>query len=61
MAILESSVRTEFAEKVVNEALKLKGRGILTKRTDLSAESIFTIDGADAKDLDDAIHVKKGP
>lgn len=28
-------------------------------RLDLTGETIFTIDGADAKDLDDAVHIKK--
>ena len=38
--------------KAVTEAQK-KGR------LDLTKETIFTIDGADAKDLDDAVHIKK--
>lgn len=31
----------------------------MAKRTDFRAEKVFTIDGKDAKDLDDAIHIKR--
>ena len=52
----------EFPEDVIKEA-----KAILTeidkkeidKRTDFRNEEIFTIDGEDAKDLDDAVQVKK--
>lgn len=52
----------KFPEEVVEEA---KGFGTrinpkdLQNRKDLRKDIIFTIDGEDAKDLDDAIHVEK--
>lgn len=52
----------KFPEEVVAEA-KAYGDKIdpsdLPKRKDLRNDIIFTIDGEDAKDLDDAIHVEK--
>jgi ribonuclease R len=61
-AILESNgIRLEFPDEVKNEAIALSQRGIIPEdlngRTDLRDEIIFTIDGADAKDLDDAISI----
>lgn len=54
----------KFPEEVVNEA-KAFGTKInlqeLLNRKDLRQDIIFTIDGEDAKDLDDAIHVEKLP
>lgn len=54
----------KFPEEVVNEA-KAFGTSInpedLNYRKDLRQDIIFTIDGEDAKDLDDAIHVEKLP
>jgi len=53
-----------FPEEVVNEA-KVFGNKInpqdLENRKDLRQDIIFTIDGEDAKDLDDAIRVEKLP
>ena len=53
-----------FPEEVVEEAkafgTKIKSEE-LTNRKDLRQDIIFTIDGEDAKDLDDAIHVEKLP
>ena len=52
----------EFPEAVIEEAKKFKEEDIqkdIKERLDLRQEEIFTIDGEDAKDLDDAIHVKK--
>ena len=52
----------KFPEEVVNEA-KTFGTKInpndMENRKDLRNDIIFTIDGEDAKDLDDAIHVEK--
>ena len=52
----------KFPDEVVNEA-KVYGNKInpddLTYRKDLRKDIVFTIDGEDAKDLDDAIHVEK--
>lgn len=54
----------KFPEEVVNEA-KAFGTKIdesdMQNRKDLRNDIIFTIDGEDAKDLDDAIHVEKLP
>ena len=54
----------KFPDEVVNEA-KAFGTKIdekdLQNRKDLRDDIIFTIDGEDAKDLDDAIHVEKLP
>ena len=49
-----------FDEKVEQEAAALSYRESDTKgRMDLRGETVFTIDGADAKDLDDAVSLKK--
>ncbi len=54
----------KFPEEVVDEA-KAFGTKIdpqdLPNRKDLRQDIVFTIDGEDAKDLDDAIHVEKLP
>lgn len=55
-------VRTEFPPEVVREAemraaLPLSPQG----RTDRTGEVIFTIDGAGAKDLDDAVSLRRLP
>ena len=60
--IKEYNLPAKFPKNVVNEA-QTKGDKINPKhiknRVDLREEEIFTIDGEDAKDLDDAIAVKK--
>ena len=60
--IKEHSLPARFPKEVVNEA-KTKGDVInprhIKNRIDLRDEEIFTIDGEDAKDLDDAISVQK--
>ena len=60
--IKEHNLPARFPKEVVNEA-KTKGNIInprhIRNRTDLRDEEIFTIDGEDAKDLDDAISVQK--
>ena len=50
----------EFSKEVINEAKLVSKESISLKyRRDLREEEIFTIDGEDAKDLDDAVYVKK--
>ncbi len=59
-AILHShGVRTEFPDNVIAEAKKRESEELSTEgRVDLRGKTIFTIDGADAKDLDDAISLE---
>lgn len=58
-----NGVTPEFPLQVLEEAKFLAQRGIkhteLLNREDLRSELIFTIDGADSKDLDDAISLSK--
>lgn len=52
----------EFPEEVLNEAEKASARlsaGAEEGRLDLTKESIYTIDPADAKDHDDAVNVER--
>ena len=59
----EKQIRTEFPDDVLEEAHEIGIRGISaaekSKRTDLRGLPIFTIDGADTKDIDDAISLEK--
>lgn len=60
--IIQKKVRTEFNKKVMTYANSLNStisEEEVKRRKDLRNELIFTIDGADAKDLDDAISIKK--
>ncbi len=61
--IEELSLPNEFPEEVKIEALslpqKIFEKDIKADRVDHRGENIFTIDGEDAKDLDDAISVQK--
>ena len=50
-----SSEALKELEKIPNEVLAEEKNG----RVDLTNETIFTIDGADTKDIDDAISIKK--
>jgi len=55
-------LRDEFPEEVLAEARKIRKRipsQTLRKRRDFREENVFTIDGADAKDFDDAIHIRR--
>lgn len=56
-------VRQFFPDDVIKEAVKVSSEGIheqeLTRRRDLRDLPIITIDGADAKDLDDAVYAEK--
>ena len=62
--IKEYSLPARFPEEVVEEA-KSKGDKIdetqIKNRIDLRNDEVFTIDGEDAKDLDDAVRVEKLP
>ncbi len=56
----ENKIRTEFPPVVLSEAEEQSKRPILPEgRLDLRDKLIFTIDGADSKDLDDAISLER--
>lgn len=60
--IKEYNLPYEFPEPVLEEAKSLKmdiGKTDLKNRLDLREKELFTIDGEDAKDLDDAVCVEK--
>ena len=60
--IKEYNLPYEFPEKVIEEAKSLKqeiAKKDIPSRLDLRKKEIFTIDGEDAKDLDDAVSVEK--
>ena len=60
--IKEYKLPNEFPQNVIEEALSIKqeiNEEDIKNRVDLRNEEIFTIDGEDAKDLDDAIYVTK--
>lgn len=57
---MNHGIRMDFPKEVINEALEIEDQVLeedLKGRTDLRDQLIFTIDGADAKDLDDAISI----
>ncbi|HGC8655858.1 TPA: ribonuclease R [Streptococcus agalactiae] len=62
LEVLESmDIVSEFPEDVIAEANAIQDAPTekdLIGRVDLRQEVTFTIDGADAKDLDDAVHIK---
>ncbi|MDQ5983287.1 MAG: Ribonuclease R [Eubacteriales bacterium SKADARSKE-1] len=59
----ENNIPNIFSNEALDSAKKIFKDGIKEKdlvgRLDLRSEQIFTIDGSDAKDLDDAISIKK--
>ena len=58
--IKEYNLESEFPKEVLEEAKRVSKREIKKgKRVDLRDKEIFTIDGEDAKDLDDAVCVDK--
>ena len=61
--LLSKKVRQVFPEDVIKEAKKVSEEGIheqeLKRRKDLRDLNIITIDGSDAKDLDDAVYAEK--
>lgn len=60
--IKEYKLPNEFPQSVIDEALQISqiiDEKNIAQRVDLRDEEIFTIDGEDAKDLDDAVNVKK--
>ena len=60
--VKEYDLPYEFPLQVINEARKIRQEvdsNDIENRKDLRNEEIFTIDGEDAKDLDDAVNVKK--
>lgn len=63
--IYEKGFQSEFEEEIEAEASKLKSEWTpipeseISKRLDLRDKGVFTIDPFDAKDFDDALHLKK--
>ena len=60
--IKEYRLPNEFPQNVIDEAIaipQILDESNIQKRVDSRNEEIFTIDGEDAKDLDDAVNVKK--
>ncbi|WOO87328.1 ribonuclease R [Mollicutes bacterium LVI A0039] len=57
LVLHEFDIETEFSEQVINDAEVLAQTEIVPEegRVDLTEHLFFTIDGADAKDLDDAV------
>ena len=60
--ISEYGLAKGFSRRVTDEIGKLSGEfsnGDLSSRVNLEKETVFTIDGDDAKDFDDAVGIKK--
>lgn len=60
--LFDRNIRTEFPPEVLAEAKKIPQQVLaeeLAGRQDLRGELLFTIDGPDAKDFDDAVSIAK--
>lgn len=57
--LLDYDISLDFTEEVLQEAQYVLRKKDSSERTDLTDQMIFTIDGEDAKDLDDAISIAK--
>lgn len=58
----DSGIRSEFPTKVLKQLDKITAEipiNEISRRLDLREDIIFTIDGSDSKDLDDAISIKR--
>lgn len=57
--LYKNGIPERFPPEVLDAAGKLSAGDDISGRTDLRSETIFTIDGASAKDLDDAVSLER--